>query len=619
MRFAPMVFTLVLFISICSFAETVIIDNLSDYYTYTGTWDRSTYPGYHVTDSNYALTVTGAADAVSSWAHTFESPGEYEVSVWFVEGANRATDAQYIVYNNGGPTIVNVDQTTNGSQWYVLGTYNFDAGSAAIELTNLSSVSGKAVIADAVKLVRTGTTYGDAYQAMWIYSWGAGFLSESQTNDMIDVARANNLNAIFPEVRKVGDAYYISSTEPFASNIASGYSDPLADIIAKAHDTSGGKQYIEVHAWIVPYRVWSSNMVGSPPADHVISEHPEWRGQTNDGSISDYYLDPGHPGVEDYLVDVVKEIVENYDIDGIHWDYFRYMGTEWGYNPVAIARFNALYGKTGEPSTSDPDFNDFRRDQIRQLGRKAYSAIKSIDWDCKMSAATIQWGSCPEDFTQSSPYTSVLQDWVGFMSEGILDMNVLMNYKRDHVYDQAIDYRDWANKLASTKAGRHAINGPGIYMNSIHNSVTQILYAIDTPGMDGNNFYVYHMTNQDGDSADDFWSTIRADCFTKRRNIPAADWIDSPTQGILKGTITGDGSELDGATISLSNGATGTIKTDGTGFYAFLKLDAGTGYTATASVDGFPSDAKNFDIVAGTVTTLDFSLSTTDVSMWMVY
>jgi len=61
--------------------------------------------------------------------------------------------------------------------------------------------------------------------------------------------------------------------------------------------------------------------------------------------------------------------------------------------------------------------------------------------------------------------------------------------------------------------------------------------------------------------------------------------------------------------VTLSGGATGTIETDGTGFYAFLKLDPGTSLTATASGDGFYSQSKSFDITAGTVTTLDFALS----------
>lgn len=592
-------------------AETIIMDNLSSDFSVSGNWDNGKSAGYHVTDYRWILT-TLTETASATFSVDLPITGTYEVSTWYVQGPNRPTDAKYIIQHKNGTNTVYVNQTTNGAQWYSLGSFEFNITGGEVKISNETSVAGKALMADAVKFVKSGTSYGDLYQGMWIYSWGSGFLSESETNDMIATARANNLNCIFPEVRKIGDSYYVSATEPRASNIDSEYLDPLADIITKAHDTSGGKQYIEVYAWIVPYRVWKDGE-GTPPSGHVWNEHPEWRGQTNTGATSDgsWYLDPGVPEVTDYLVDVALEIVNNYDVDGIHWDYFRYSGTNWGYNPTAIARFNALYGKTGNPATSDSDFCDFRRDQIRQMGRKVYAAIKAVDWDCRISAATIQWGSCPADFTLSSAYTSIFQDWVGFMSEGILDANVLMNYKREYLSDQAEDYRDWTNKLASTKAGRHAINGPGVYMNSINDNITQILYGLDTSGIDGTNIYVYHQTNKDGDSADDFWDTMRADTYTQRRNVPTASWLSSPSQGILRGTVTSDGTnEIDGASLTLSGGATGTINTDGTGFYAFLKLDPGTGFTATASATGYLNNAEIFDVTAGVVTTLDFTMVT---------
>jgi len=594
-------------------SETLIIDDQSGSFLLSGAWQEGSSAGYHVTGYQYALTVSGSATHLATWSPEFNSAGTFEVAVWYLEGTNRPTDAEYTIHHSGGATTVKVDQTVNGSQWHVIGTYNFPATGGSVVLSNHSSAADKAVIADAVRFVRSGTTYDNLYQGMWIQSWNQSFHSESQTNAMIGCARENNMNIIFPEVRKVGDAYYQSATEPFADNVASGYDDPLGDVLAKAHDTSDDKQYIEVHAWLVPYRVWRDSL-GTPPDGHVLIEHPDWKGQTNTGSQSDgsIYIDPGVPAVQDYLIDVVEEIVLNYDVDGIHFDYYRYPGTSWGYNPVAIQRFNTLYGRTGIPSTSDPDFCDFRRDQIRQFGRRVYAAVKAIDWNCKVSAATIQWGSCPADFTKSSAYASVFQDWVGFMQEGLLDMNVLMNYKREYYSGQAQDYRDWAHKLADTCAGRHAVNGPGVYLNYIQDSVTQTLYALDIPDIVGTNFYEYKATNRNNEfPATDFWYTMRADCYTQRRDVPPADWIDTPTQGILRGKVTYGSTPIDGATITLSNGVSGSITTDGCGWYAFLKLDEGANYHATASFTGYDNQTLAFDITAGEVARLDFDFAQT--------
>ncbi|MCX6999713.1 MAG: family 10 glycosylhydrolase [Candidatus Sumerlaeota bacterium] len=591
------------------FAETVIIDNQSNYFSASGTWSPGTSAGYHCINYGYVNTVTGDPTAIATFTLSFSSGGTYDVSTWYVQGSNRPTDAQYIINHSGGTSTVYIDQTTNGSSWVSLGTFTFPATGGWVNITNKASIAGKAVMADAIKCVRQGTTYGDLYQAMWVNSWGSGFLSASETTSMINTARQNNMNAVFVEVRKTGDAYYQSATEPRASNIDPGYADPLADIIQKAHDTSGGKQYIQVHTWIVPYRVWTDSQ-GTPPSSHVWNEHPEWRGQTNTGSTSDgsWYIDPGVPGVTDYIVDVVKEIVENYDVDGVHFDYFRYPGTSWGYNPTAISRFNTLYSKSGQPATNDSDFCNFRRDQIRQMGRKVYATVKGIKWDCLLSAATIQWGGYYGNFTTTSAYAGVFQDWPGFMSEGLLDMNVLMNYKNEDNSGQATDYRNWANFLASTRAGRFAVNGHGSYMNSIHNSITQLFYALDISGICGTNIYAYQGTNDEGAPASDFWNTLRYDCYNQRRNPPNPSWISNPAQGILRGTVRDAGGVLDGKTVTLSNGATGTIKTDGTGFYAFLKLNPGSGFNASVTHNS-NTLTRSFNITAGELTTLNFDFT----------
>ncbi|MCX7718686.1 MAG: family 10 glycosylhydrolase [Candidatus Sumerlaeaceae bacterium] len=594
-------------------AETIIIDNRDAKTSATGTWSTGTSSGYYVTNYRYAITAL-TEDATFTFQPVFASSGIYDLYTWYVQGANRPPDARYIINHSGGTSVVTIDQTTSGAQWVPLGTFAMPATGGFVRISNQSSIAGRAVMADAVKFVRQGTTYSDnLYQAMWVDAWGTGFLSAAQTDAMINTARQNNLNAIFVQMRKTGDAYYQSATEPFASNITPGYTDPLADIIAKAHDTSGGKQYIEVHAWIVPYRIWTDSQ-GTPPSNHVWQEQPSWRGQTNTGSTSDgsWYLDPGVPAVTDYLVGVVSEIVQNYDVDGIHWDYFRYPGTSWGYNPIAVARFNALYGKTGQPATNDPDFCDFRRDQIRMMGRKVYAAIKAIRWNVKVSAATIQWGGISGgNFAATSAYNSIFQDWPGFMSEGLLDMNSLMNYKDEDNPTHAADYRDWAQFLADSRAGRIAINGPGAYMNTIYNTLTQTLFALDIPGITGTNFYSYRSTNDSGDSSAAFWETMKRDVYTKRRNVPEMAWITTPTQGILRATVTYGGVPIDGATVTLGNGASGTLKTDGTGFVAFLKLNPGTGYTATVTAPGHNPRVYPFDITAGAVTTLTFEVPVT--------
>jgi uncharacterized lipoprotein YddW (UPF0748 family) len=602
-------------------AQTIVVDDKHSDFVSTGTWTESSLSAQRHASTYRETTSALTETAAATWRPWLPTAGNYEVSVWFPEDALCLSDARYTVNYSGGLQTFHVDQRTSGGQWVILGTFPFDlSGTNNVILSNQSSVAGKKVIADAVRFVRQGTTY-QPYQAAWIICHGTdyGFYSEAQTNATLNLLRQHNVNAIFAEMRARGRAYYISNTEPRADNIDPGYLDPLADILSKAHDTSGGKQYMEVHAWLIPYTVWKTDM-GSPPPGHVLTEHPEWVMSDYSGNTTDsegfIWLDPGIPAVEDYIVDVTLEIVRNYDVDGIHFDYIRYPGTSYGYNPVSVARFNQLYGRSGKPYYTDPDWRDFRREQIKAVLRKAYAKVKQLrppvraGWDVKMSAATITW-EYNADFTQSKPYRSVFQDWRAMMSEGMLDLNCPMCYFYEHSSTEAADFRSWTQFTAANKAGRHAIIGTYNAGNYIHNSGTQMNYARDCPGIDGNNIFCYEAIS---------WQTIRADTYDQRRTIPAASWLTSPSFGILCGTVRDPATTqvLDGATVTLSGGLTGTEKTDGTGFYGFLKLPPGTGYLARASSGGMES-TKPFNIIAGSVTTLDFTLPGASVAYWKAY
>ena len=58
------------------------------------------------------------------------------------------------------------------------------------------------------------------------------------------------------------------------------------------------------------------------------------------------------------------DLVNNFDIDGVHYDYIRFTANNQGYNPTSIARYNARYGLSGQPSPSNEQFKQWRRDQV---------------------------------------------------------------------------------------------------------------------------------------------------------------------------------------------------------------------------------------------------------------
>ena len=432
---------------------------------------------------------------------------------------------------------------------------------------------------------------------------------------MVDAVADANFNIIIPEVRKAGDAYYDSAYEPWATNIAPGY-DPLADMIEKAHAKG-----IEVHPWIVTYRIW--NRYYPLPSDHIWRLHPEWACVTYWGSNrsgSYYYLDPGVPGVQQYVCDVVTDIISKYDVDGFNFDYVRYLGTQWGYNPLTKERFRQEYGYDPPDYSGDAGWDtwcDYRRRQVTDLVRKCYAEAIYLKPSVKMSVDTVGWmGVDPSvDFTGTRQYTDVFQDSKSWMEEHIIDLNILMNYKREYLADQAESYRLWSDFLATTAAatGRHAADGNASYLNYIEDTITQLQYS----RVKGNGLctyrYGYTSVDQQPDSA--FFAAMKSAMFANPAPVPDMPWKSSPTHGILFGQVT-DVLEpnhpiyqnwLYKATVTATGPETKTVETDATGTYAFMDLLPGD-YTVTASHSVYGTAELSATVTAGEATKVNFAL-----------
>lgn len=451
-------------------------------------------------------------------------------------------------------------------------------------------------------------------RGLWVDSWGEGFLAPEQTEELVATARAANINALFVEVRKVGDAYYLGGREPRASNIAGPPDyDPLQHLIDLCHDTSGGKQRIEVHAWMVTFRVWRSSL-GEPPPGHILHEHPETimsnaSGETEgEGSM---FADPGHPITEDWTVAVFRDVAERYDVDGLHHDYVRYPEYEgdWGHNPVSLARFRARTGFVGTPAADDPAWREWRREQVRATVRRIYGEVMEANPRCLISAATTNWALDMDIWRwyESRPRNQAMQDWVSFMQEGILDMNCLMSYA--NAVTQPHRFSDWNEVALRSRLDRHAIIGPGIYMNTVRDGFAQIREAI-AAGADGVLLYSYGGTNRDGVPRQEYFRMLARDVFTEPVPLPSRPWRDTPNVGAVIGQVTdAEGKWVDGATVTLDG--VHTMLTDGTGFFAFFRLLPGEhavrlqhpagGEPLTATVTVAPGRASRADFqVVGT-------------------
>lgn len=314
----------------------------------------------------------------------------------------------------------------------------------------------------------------------WVTAWNDGLFTREQVDATVATAKSVGLNALFIQVRKVGDAYYESSMEPRGDNMAPDF-DSLAYAIEKAHSEG-----MQVHAWVNVCRIWRDQNV---PTDsrHIVNAHPEWLSKTVDGktrAAEGLFMDPGVPAAREYTAALCEDIVRRYDVDGIHLDYIRYPGDEWGYNDEALARY---YGETGtnrKPSTKDARWCEWRRQQVTEQVRLISEKIHAVKPKVVLSAATIAWGPPGSDFGKTSPYCQVFQDWKTWAARGYLDAIIPMNYKNENSAKTAQQFRDWLGAMKRWSSGKPVYVGVDVHSNDSSGAVRQV-HATKNAKMDG--------------------------------------------------------------------------------------------------------------------------------------
>ncbi len=330
-------------------------------------------------------------------------------------------------------------------------------------------------------------------RAVWVDAFHDGFKTAAQVDDLVAWARSANLNALFVQVRRRGDAYYTKSFEPRAEDpdLTPGF-DALQYLIDRAHQ---GPQRLQVHAWLATLPIWWQR--DSPPQarNHPFntrglsaSAEDTWLMYRDDGEAwagvggsGIYYLDPGNPDAARYTTDVYLNLVRNYDVDGIHLDQVRYYegdALRWGYNPTSVARFNLRFDRdpATQPAPKDPQWIAWRRDQVTSLLRGIYLQTKALKPNVAVTAAVVTWGQGPltaDDWESQPPFASALQDWRSWLQEGIVDYLLPMDYYRESA-EQGASFDRWTQWQVNHTGTRGVVLGLGSYLNSADGSLAQL-------------------------------------------------------------------------------------------------------------------------------------------------
>lgn len=277
------------------------------------------------------------------------------------------------------------------------------------------------------------------HRAVWmsayVADWPSGAITSGNADAMkqicrnnLDSLQRNNFTTIYYHVRAMCDAMYDSKYEPWSSYVSGTRGvapafDPFAFLMEEAH-----KRGIEVYAWLNPYRYQNSAYNegwGQNGGDkNYENSHPEWLIKWKTSERTWTILNPALPEVKQRIVDVIADIMNKYDVDGIVFDdYFYQNGLPESYDAEDYAAYKEQGGTLSQL--------DWRRDHVNDMVRKVNNYIKSTKpWvrfgispagvACSNADVAAKYGvtPCPGSDWQ---YNGICSDPMAWISEGSID------------------------------------------------------------------------------------------------------------------------------------------------------------------------------------------------------
>jgi uncharacterized lipoprotein YddW (UPF0748 family) len=360
--------------------------------------------------------------------------------------------------------------------------------------------AGPVAASSTSRVVSTVALGPPQYRAIWVDVFHDGMKSPAQIGKLVADAQRANLNALFVQVRASGDAYFNYADEPRATDIRGprGF-DPLAYVIRLAHAAT---PRIEVHAWL--------NTFFAGESSQVYQQHGSvWGNRASDGSTSGY-LDPGVPEVQIYTHQIFMDVARNYNVDGLHMDFVRYPGVEWGYSPEAVHLYMLETGTQSPPASGDERWKAWRRDRVTGFVRDLHNDLQLTYPKVKLSGAFICFGGGPVsagDWQYTSAHSSVFQDWSDWVAKGYVDFGVPMNYDSDWNGRQQVWFNNWLNYEKDSGFASRIVTGVGAFLNYPEDTLSMINRVL-APSARGNRvlgvaIYSYGSTSVYG--SDDFY------------------------------------------------------------------------------------------------------------------
>ena len=345
---------------------------------------------------------------------------------------------------------------------------------------------------------------------------------------LLDMHKRNGMNAIIMQIRPVTDAFYPSQYEPWSEYLngrqglpPSPYYDPLEFMIRETHQRG-----MEFHAWINPYRAVFNINTSSISPTHVSRLFPKWF-ITYGGKK---YFDPGVPEAREHVNRVIRDILERYDLDAVHFDDYFYPYRIPGKEFPDYASF-ARYG-------NGMNKDDWRRSNVDTIIKMLHETILNVNPRVKFGISPFGvWRNKSKDPMGSNTkagqtnYDDLYADILLWMREGWIDYVAPQLYWE--IGHPLCDYNillDWWSRY---NYGKQVFIGHGIYRtleartgawknrNEIPNQIRALRKNPDVHGS------IYFSSTTFNNNPNGWNDSLRNNYYRYPALVPPMKWIDS--------------------------------------------------------------------------------------------
>ena len=406
---------------------------------------------------------------------------------------------------------------------------------------------------------------------------GTAEQQETALRTIIRTMKAQGMNAVVFQASPRGDAYYNSERLPWARRLSGTMGqdpgwDPLAVAIEEAHALG-----MELHAW---YNVGKIGDIGGDLQDtgeprHLYFAQPDWTVTLG----TEVWLNPGIPEARAWTVQNVMEIVRNYDVDAVHFDFIRYGAASYP-------------GDAALRDEHDPDMvnlQNWRRENITRIAHAAHDSIKAVKPWVKVGSTPLGHYQTSGGWAANLAFYDVYQDSRGWLRDRKHDYLAPQIYwdigsgsGRDAPEFEWL-VRDWQGGF-----GRHIYIGTAPYKGTVMAELPQQIDTTRAYDTEGQIHFRYNFV-RNGSPFGDRYDTPSL--------VPPMEWLDMTAPA----SPTGLAAAWEGEEVTLTWSPTASEEADSARFFALYRIPSATEPDYETAL----ADARNLLAVIGDTTFTD--------------